>query len=43
MGDWPDSDDPTPGSEREWKAKLEAWLLGIPMALMIAVGIWSLF
>ncbi|QFT77536.1 hypothetical protein [Pelagerythrobacter marinus] len=40
---WPDSDDPLPGNEREWKLKLEAWLLGIPIVLMLIAGIGSLF
>lgn len=43
MRDWPDSDDPFPRSEPEWKLKLEAWLLGIPVVLMLVVGIGSLF
>jgi len=40
---WPDSDDSLPGNEREWKLKLEAWLLGIPIVLMLIAGIGSLF
>ncbi len=43
MRDWPDSDDPFPQGKPEWKLKLEAWLLGIPMVLMLVVGIGSLF
>ncbi|ABC62946.1 hypothetical protein ELI_04270 [Erythrobacter litoralis HTCC2594] len=43
MRDWPDSDDPLPSNEREWELKLEAWLLGIPIVLMLIAGIRSLF
>ncbi|WP_338304779.1 hypothetical protein [Erythrobacter sp. Dej080120_24] len=43
MRAWPDSDDPLAGNEREWKLKLEAWLLGIPIVLMLIAGIGSLF
>jgi hypothetical protein len=43
MRNWPDSDDPLPGNEREWKLKLEAWLLGITIVLMLIAGIGSLF
>lgn len=41
MRDWPDSDDPFPRIEPEWKLKLEAWLLGIPIVLMLVAGVWS--
>lgn len=43
MRDWPDSNEPFPTNEREWKLKLEAWLLGIPIVLMLIAGIGSLF
>ncbi|MBY8335592.1 hypothetical protein KYN89_00890 [Alteriqipengyuania sp. NZ-12B] len=43
MRDWPDSDDPFSQSEPEWKLKLEAWLLGIPIVLMLVFGIGALF
>jgi hypothetical protein len=43
MRDWPDRDNPLPKGELEWKLKLEAWLLGIPIVLMLVVGIGSLF
>ena len=40
---WPDRDEPLASGKNEWKLKLEAWLLGIPIAFGIAVAIWSLF
>lgn len=40
---WPDSDEPLVSGKNEWKLKLEAWLLGIPIILCIAAAIWSLF
>ena len=43
MRDWPDSNEPFPSNEPEWKLKLEAWLLGIPVVLMLVVGIGALF
>ena len=39
---WPDSDEPQACGKSEWKLKLEAWLIGIPIILGIAVAIWSL-
>jgi hypothetical protein len=40
---WPDSDEPLASGKNEWKLKLEAWLVGIPIIFGIAVAIWSLF
>ena len=43
MRAWPDSDEPQASGKSEWKLKLEAWLLGIPIIFGFAVAIWSLF
>lgn len=40
---WPDSNELLASDEKEWKLKLEAWLLSIPIFLGFAVDIWSLF
>ncbi len=40
---WPDRDEPLASGESDWKLKLEAWLLGIPIILGIAAATWSLF
>lgn len=40
---WPHDNDPAPEKQAEWKVMLEAWMLGIPMVLMLALAIWSLF
>ena len=40
---WPNSDEPPASGKIEWKLKLEAWILGIPIILGIAVAIWPLF
>jgi heme/copper-type cytochrome/quinol oxidase subunit 2 len=40
---WPHDNDPTPEKQAEWKVMLEAWMLGIPMVLMLVLAIWSLF
>ncbi len=40
---WPDRDEPLASDEEEWKLKLEAWILGIPIILGLAVAIRSLF
>jgi len=40
---WPDSEEPLASGKSEWKLKLEAWLIGIPIILGFAAAIWSLF
>lgn len=40
---WPDSNEPLASGKKEWKLKLEACLLGIPIILGIAAAIWSQF
>lgn len=40
---WPESDETLASDEEEWKLKLEASILGIPIILGFAVAIWSLF
>lgn len=40
---WPDRDEPLASGTNERKLKLEAWILGIPIILGLAVAIWSLF
>lgn len=40
---WPVSDEPLASDEEEWKLKLEASILGIPIIIGFAVAICSLF